>query len=134
MPRLSEHAGPSQRPAFFLAALLGGAGIMHFAKPKSFDTSVPKELPGSQRMWTQVSGVAELGLATAVALPRTRKLAGLVIALFFVGVFPANVKMALDAQRKGRPARERLAMWARLPVQWPLVAWALRVRDDAPKV
>jgi uncharacterized membrane protein len=131
MSRGSERIGPSQRPAFFLAALLGGAGVMHFAAPKSFDASVPKELPGSQRMWTQVSGVAELSLATAVAVPRTRKLAGLVIALFFVGVFPANVKMALDAQRKSRPARERLALWARLPVQWPLIAWALKVRDNA---
>jgi uncharacterized membrane protein len=54
-----------------------------------------------------------------------------VIALFFVAVFPANVKSALDTQRQGRPARERLAMWARLPAQWPLVAWALRVRDNA---
>ncbi|MCU1682082.1 MAG: hypothetical protein JWQ81_2821 [Amycolatopsis sp.] len=131
MSRASRNAGPSQRPAFLLAALLGSSGVLHFARPKFFDAMVPKELPGSPQLWTQVSGVAELSLATAVAVPRTRKLAGLVIALFLVGVFPANVKMALDAQQKDRPARERLAMFARLPVQWPLVAWALRVRDNA---
>lgn len=131
MSRATERPGPSQRPAFLLAAFLGSAGVMHFVRPKSFDAIVPKELPGSPRLWTQASGVAELGLATAVAVPRTRKLAGLAIALFFVGVFPGNVKMAMDSQRKGRPARERLAMWARLPVQWPLIAWALKVRDSA---
>ncbi len=128
--RMSEPRA-SQRPAHFLAALLAGAGIMHFARPKQFDALVPKELPGDRRTWTYASGVAELTVAAGIALPRTRRLGGLAAALLFVGVFPGNVKMALDCQRRGRPARDRAVAWLRLPMQWPLVNWALTVRDRA---
>jgi uncharacterized membrane protein len=121
----------SQRPAHLLAALLAGAGVMHFARPKQFDSLVPKELPGDRRTWTYASGVAELGVAAGIALPRTRRLGGLAAALLFVGVFPGTVKMALDFQRQGRPARDRAVAWLRLPMQWPLVSWALTVRDRA---
>ena len=131
MSRASRLTGPSQRPAAFLVCLLGGSGVLHFARPKFFDALVPKELPGTQRQWTHASGVAELAVAAAIAVPRTRKLGGLAAALLFVGVFPGNVKMALDAERKKRPARERLVAWLRLPLQWPLVSAALKVRDSA---
>jgi uncharacterized membrane protein len=68
-------------------------------------------------------------VAAGIVAPRTRRLGGLAAALLFVGVFPGNVKMALDYQRLGRPARDRAIAWLRLPVQWPLVRWALTVRD-----
>jgi uncharacterized membrane protein len=119
----------SQRPAYLLAGLLATSGALHFLRPKPFDALVPKELPGTRRAWTYGSGVAELGVAAGIAAPCTRRLGGLAAALLFVGVFPGNVKMALDYQRRGRPARDRAIAWLRLPVQWPLVRWALTVRD-----
>ncbi|MFB9907415.1 DoxX family protein [Allokutzneria oryzae] len=106
-------------------------GVLHFVKPEPFDAIVPRQLPGAARTWTHLSGVAELGCAAAVAVPRTRRLGGLLTAGLFVGVFPANVKMALDYRRK--PAKQRLVALARLPLQVPLVLWALRVRDKAPR-
>ena len=54
--------------------------------------------------------------------PRTRKAAALAAAAFFVGVFPANVKMAADWRH--RPAPQKTAAIARLPLQVPLVLWA----------
>ncbi|MDT8909369.1 hypothetical protein [Amycolatopsis sp. PS_44_ISF1] len=125
---MSDSRG-SQRPAFLLAGLLATSGALHFLRPKPFDSLVPKELPGTRRAWTYGSGVGELGVAAAILAPRTRELGGLAAALLFVGVFPGNVKMALDYQRKGRPARDRAIAWLRLPVQWPLVQWALTVRE-----
>ncbi|WP_344859034.1 hypothetical protein [Amycolatopsis ultiminotia] len=122
-------SSPSQRPAHLLAGVLATAGVLHFARPEPFDSLIPRELPGSRRSWTYASGVAELGVAASIAVPRTRRLGGLAAALLFVGVFPGNVKMALDYQRRGRPARERWGAWLRLPLQWPLVSWALTVRD-----
>ncbi|HEY3711949.1 MAG TPA: DoxX family protein [Amycolatopsis sp.] len=119
----------SQRPAYLLAGLLATSGVLHFLRPKPFDALVPKELPGTRRAWTYGSGVAELSVAAGIVAPRTRRLGGLAAALLFVGVFPGNVKMALDHQRLGRPARDRAIAWLRLPVQWPLVRWALTVRD-----
>lgn len=68
--------------------------------PKQFDATVPRSLPGSPRTWTYASGAAELALAVGVAHPRTRKAAAMAAAAFFVGVFPANVKMAADARHR----------------------------------
>ncbi|MGW3995134.1 DoxX family protein [Amycolatopsis sp. NPDC004772] len=119
----------SQRPAHVLAGALGFMGVLHFAVPKPFDGLIPASLPGSRRAWTYGSGVAELAVAAAVATPRTRRLGGLAAALLFLGVFPGNVKMALDAA--SAPAPQRAIAWARLPLQWPLIAWALKVRDNA---
>ncbi|MBE8522559.1 hypothetical protein ILP97_34585 [Amycolatopsis sp. H6(2020)] len=119
----------SQRPAHLLAGALGFMGVLHFAVPKPFDGLIPASLPGSRRAWTYGSGVAELAVAAAVAAPRTRRLGGLAAALLFLGVFPGNVKMAVDARRA--PAPQRAIAWARLPLQWPLIAWALKVRENA---
>jgi len=119
----------SARPALALSALLAVAGVTHFALPKPYDRMVPTTLPGSARTWTYLSGVAELAVAAAVVTPRTRQLGGLAAAALFTAVFPANVKMAVDARNRSRT--ERLATVARLPLQVPLVIWALRVSRSA---
>ncbi|MFF1556485.1 hypothetical protein [Streptomyces sp. NPDC058279] len=108
-----------------LAGLLATAAVAHAVAPKQFDAIVPRSLPGTPRLWTYASGVAELALAAGVAHPRTRRVAALATAAFFVGVFPANVKMAVDA-RRGAPARRAVTL-ARLPLQVPLVLWAREV-------
>ncbi|GAA2153139.1 DoxX family protein [Kitasatospora kazusensis] len=122
---MSRHRAP-----LVLAALLGAAGVMHFRKPEFFDAIVPEQLPGGPRLWTELSGAAELAVAAAVAVPATRRVGGLAAATLFAAVFPANVKMALDW--KGRSAPERALAYGRLPLQIPLVLWALKVRRDTP--
>jgi uncharacterized membrane protein len=120
------------RPALALAALLAGAGVTHLAKPRPYDAIVPRSLPGSPRAYTYASGVVELALAAGLVHPRTRRPAGLAAAGFFVAVFPANVKMAVDWQRDPRvPAARSAVAWARLPLQAPLVLWALRAARRA---
>jgi uncharacterized membrane protein len=109
-----------------LAALLTTTGVLHLAVPAPFDAIVPRPLPGPPRFWTLASGVAELAVAAAVAAPRTRRLGATAAAGLFVGVFPANVRMARDWS--DRSVAARAAAWARLPLQAPLVAWALAVR------
>ena len=112
-----------------LAGLLATAGVAHFVVPRFFDELVPTSLPGGARAWTYLSGVAEVATAAAVAAPGTRRLGGLGAAGLFVAVFPANVKMARDWS--DRPLWQRAAAYARLPLQAPLVAWALRVSREA---
>jgi uncharacterized membrane protein len=109
-----------------LAALLTTTGIAHLAVPAPFDAIVPRSLAGPPRFWTVASGVAELVVAAAVAAPRTRRLGAAAAAGLFVGVFPANVKMARDWSHRSPAAR--VVVWGRLPLQVPLVAWALAVR------
>ncbi|MFG2820874.1 hypothetical protein ACGFX4_15780 [Kitasatospora sp. NPDC048365] len=116
---------PTDRSARLLSGLLLGAGVAHFVVPRQFDAIVPRSLPGSPRTWTHLSGVAELAVGAAVALPATRRAGALTAAGLFAAVFPANVKMAYDWRHK--PAPLRAAALARLPLQAPLIAWALHV-------
>ena len=109
-----------RRSAVSLAALLAVAGAAHFVIPQRYERIVP-EMLGDPAFWVRWSGVAEIACAGLVAHPRTRRLGALVAAGLFVAVYPANVKMALDAG-----ALAGLA-WARLPLQVPLVLWAYRV-------
>jgi uncharacterized membrane protein len=108
---------------YLLAGLLVGAGVTHFVKPGFYDPMVPDLLPGTARAWTYGSGVLELAVGAAVAAPTTRRWAALSAAVLFVAVFPANIKMALDADTSG----EKIATYARLPLQVPLVLWAWRL-------
>lgn len=121
----------SHRSPLLLAGLLASAGIAHFAAPRTFDAIVPRALPGSPRNWTYASGAVELALAAGLALPATRRRTALATAAFFVGVFPANVKMAADWRH--RPAPLKAAAVGRLPLQVPLVLWARNVARNAQK-
>jgi uncharacterized membrane protein len=123
---MNEHEARSGRAsAWLLVALLAGAGTIHFVKPALYDQIVPRALPGPPRRWTHASGVAELAVAAAVAAPRTRRKGAFAAAALFAAVFPANVQMAWNWRR--RPAPQRAAAYARLPLQVPLVWWALKV-------
>jgi uncharacterized membrane protein len=113
-----------------LAGLLAGAGATHFAFPAFYDAMIPEPLPGPPRTWTYGSGAVEVAVAAAVVLPATRRHGALGAAALFAGVLPANVKMALDA-RRSTSTPYRVGTWLRLPLQLPLIAWALRVRRSA---
>jgi uncharacterized membrane protein len=118
-----------QKGALALAGFLAVAGVTHFAKPAPYDAIVPRSLPGSPRTWTYLSGAAELAVAAAVAHPRSRRVGGLAAAGLFAAVFPANVKMARDWRRQPTPMR--VAAFARLPLQAPLIWWGWRVGRNA---
>ena len=109
-----------------LATTLTTTGVLHLVAPAPFDKIVPRSLPGTPRFWTLASGIAELGVAAAVAAPRTRRLGAAAAAGLFVAVFPANVKMARDRSDRSLPARA--VAWARVPLQLPLIGWAMAVR------
>lgn len=103
--------------------------MTHFISPSFFDGIVPGWVPGSPRAVTYVSGVAELTCAALVANRRTAKVGGWATLALLVGVYPANVQMAVDA---GRPtSTEDWVVWARLPLQFPLFFWAYRVARNA---
>ncbi|MDD7965171.1 DoxX family protein [Actinomycetospora lemnae] len=116
-------------PAAVLAGGLLTMGVLHGVAPRPFDTLVPPWLPGSPRLWTYASGVAELAVGAAVAVPRTRRLGALAAAALFVAVFPANVQMAWDWRRRSWPWRA--VAYGRLPLQAPMIAHALRVHRGA---
>jgi uncharacterized membrane protein len=121
----------SPRATRRLAALMAGMGAAHLLAPRPFDALIPRQLPGSARTWTYLSGVAELACAAAVACPRTRRAGALATAGLMAAVFPANVKMAHDWRGKALPLRA--AAYGRLPFQAPLIGWALHVARTADR-
>ena len=115
----------SGRSATALAALLAGAGALHFATPKAYEQIVPRWLP-ARRAVVYASGVAEIGCAVGLWHPPTRRFAGWAAVGLLVAVFPANVQMAIDARSSASRTRRWLT-YVRLPMQAPLVWWALHV-------
>ena len=106
---------------------LGGffllAGLLHFLKPKPYVAIVPDALPRKREI-VYASGVAELAGAAGVMVPRTRRAAGWWLIATLVAIFPANVNMAVNAERyRAVPAP---LLWARLPLQGALIAWVWR--------
>lgn len=109
---------------YLLGALLAGSGVSHFAATAAYAAIVPQQLPAARTL-VQVSGLAELACAAGLAIPRIRRLAGWATAALFVVVFPANVQMALD--RGGHSPVYGALVLARLPLQVPLIWWAVAV-------
>ncbi|MEV6324517.1 hypothetical protein AB0M45_25500 [Nocardia sp. NPDC051787] len=129
---LTHPRDTGRRPALALAALLFGTGVLHFVWPKPFDSIVPRVMPGRARDYTYASGVAELGVAAALAIPRTRGFGGRLAALLFIAVFPANVQFAADmlASQKA-PRLVKIGSALRLPLQIPLITQSLAVSRRA---
>ena len=68
--------------------------------------------------------MAELTAGALVANRGTTRLGAWMTLAVLVGVYPGNIKMALDA---GRPRDVAgWAAWLRLPLQFPLFWWAWR--------
>ena len=119
----------TQLAAYRVAAMLLGTGALHFVAPKPFDAIVPAELPGSARLYTYGSGVAEVAIGALLLPRRTRRSAALAAAALFVGVFPANVNMVRLWWNKPWPMR--IAALARLPLQIPMITTALKIRRNS---
>jgi uncharacterized membrane protein len=109
--------------AFFLTS-----GSLHFLRPRYFEAIVPDYLPAHREL-VYASGVAELLGGAGVLAARTRRPAGWWLILTLVAVFPANVEMAVKAERYSQFPEP--ALWARLPLQGALIAWvwATSLRD-----
>jgi len=108
-----------------LALLLIGSGALHLRKPELYTPIVPRAL-GNAGFFVFWSGILELVAAVLLLLPRTRRFGALLVAGILVGVFPANVQMALDGGRPGGGwyAGSTLVLWLRLLLQPLLVWWA----------
>ncbi|MDQ6604167.1 MAG: hypothetical protein M3176_01855 [Chloroflexota bacterium] len=114
-----------------LCLLVGGSGLLHFVVPGPYRRIVPAPLRAHAVALVAASGACELACAALLALPRTRRFGAAATAALFVAVFPANVQMALDSLHTTTAfAGGVIALaWLRLPLQVPLIRWALRFRS-----
>lgn len=114
------------RESHLLAALLGGAGVLHVARPSLFRSMVPAPLPRKHEL-VLVSGVVEMAAAGLLLHPSTRRAGGAVALALFAGVWPANAQMSIDAVRGSGSRWCAAATIARLPLQIPLLRVSARL-------
>lgn len=116
-----------------LALFFVVAGALHFLKPRAYEGVMPPSLP-DRRALVLASGAAEIAGGLAVVPRRTRRLAGWWLVGVLAAVFPANVHMAVNPDQIQGLERNRVPrwlLWARLPVQPLLIAWAWRATHRA---
>jgi uncharacterized membrane protein len=108
-----------------LAMFMTAAGVNHFLAPAPYAAMIPASFP-SHLALVYVSGVAEVlgGLGLMLIVPATRRMAAWGLVALYVAIFPANVNMALHHLPLGDRPVPAWALWARLPLQAVLVAWA----------
>jgi uncharacterized membrane protein len=110
------------RTPWIVAAAFSASGVVHLVHPATFTRIVPTFLPAKTGL-VYVTGVAEL--VCAAGLWRRDRWAGLAAATLLVVIWPANLQMAINAQR-GDVLITKVEDWIRLPLQIPLIWCALQ--------
>ena len=108
-----------------LAVIFFIAGVLHIAHPRPFVNIVPDWVPMAYQV-VIVTGVCEVLGAFGLLIPRLRRLAGIMLALYAVCVFPANVKHAIHDLTIGGPGALGWGYHGpRLPFQLVIIWWCL---------
>jgi uncharacterized membrane protein len=123
-------ASPTSRPRSLARILLGGilvfAGVSHlsFARDE-FVAQVPDWFPVDDDPVVLVSGIVEISLGAAlIGFARGRVPVGLVVAAFFIAIFPGNLaQYAEHTDAFGLDTDQK--RFIRLFFQPVLVLWAL---------
>lgn len=108
---------------FLLAALFLFAGLNHFRNPEPYLAIMPPLLPFPREL-VALSGVFEMAGGAGLLFPRTRKMAAWGLVALLVAVFPANIYSAFHGMKLNGSEVPRWILWARLPLQYPLICWA----------
>ena len=128
---MTAPSSPAESPAYRTLRLRVGRSlvlmaVLHVLLPKQFTKIIPESL-GAPRFWNLAAGAAE-GAAGALLLssdPQKHKAGGVLATATFIGVYPANINMAIKAGKPTNPAA--IAAWLRLPMQFPMIASGIKL-------
>ena len=103
---------------------LAGIGHLSFAR-EEFRAQVPDWVPVPPDVTVLASGAVEIALGLAMILvTKRRAVVGLLLAAFFVAIFPGNIAQWVD-HRDAFGLNSDRARFVRLLFQPVLIAWAL---------
>ena len=127
--RGSEMADSRSRIGFAIglglfASIFLVSGFLHFFYPAPYVRIMPPILPWPL-MLVRISGAAEILGGAGLFLRKFRRAAAYGLTLLLVAVFPANVYMAVAHVPFPGLMGKAWVQWARLPLQLPLIAWAI---------
>jgi uncharacterized membrane protein len=125
---MSSASDLTERGTDVLALTMMNVGAMHFVVPDLMAAQIPRFFPFKKQL-VYASGVVEV--ACGYGLKRRYRWAGKVAAVTLLAIWPANIQMALDAGSQDGPGAFLLnskgLMWARVPLQLPMIWAAWRV-------
>ncbi len=107
-----------------MALALFFAGCDHWINPLRYQAMMPPWIPLHLEL-VLFTGAAEVAGGVGLLWKDTRRLAGLMLALYFVAVFPANIHNALNGLAVEGLPEAGWYYWARLPFQPLAIWWAL---------
>ena len=90
-----------------------------------YEQIVPPQLGPAPEL-VAISGIAEIAGGLGLMIPRTRRAAGVGLIVLLVAVWPANIYMALEADRFAAAA-PAWVLWARVPLQIVMIWWVERI-------
>jgi uncharacterized membrane protein len=98
-------------------------GATHFTGMKhDYAAMLPSHLSGNLGI-IYLTGALQIAGALGLLVPRTRKLAGICLALLLVAMFPGNVYAAVnEVPFRGEPPTP---LWLRTPIQFLLIGMVL---------
>ncbi|HEX9764143.1 MAG TPA: MauE/DoxX family redox-associated membrane protein [Candidatus Acidoferrales bacterium] len=124
LARLSLFRSRRDKAAAAMAAMFFFTGTDHFANPGRYLPMMPPYVPIPLVM-IYVSGFFELLGAAGLLVKQTRRWAAYGLVALLLGVFQANVYVALKGSSiEGLPDNP-LYYWVRLPLQFVFIGWAL---------
>jgi len=104
-----------------MAVALVFAGIDHLLTPGRYLPMMPAFVPHPLEV-VYFTGLCELAGALGLLVPRLRRTAAIALAVYFVCVFPANIKNAVEGLSVDGLPTASWYYWIRLAFQ-PLVIW-----------
>jgi uncharacterized membrane protein len=113
---------------WILAALYTAAGIAHLLAPREFLAITPSWVPLVPQV-IFITGWCELAGAVALVTKPLRWWAGVALAAYAIGVWPANFKHAIEGIQLPYITNSWLYHGPRLALQPVLVWWALYCAD-----
>jgi uncharacterized membrane protein len=113
-----------QRMRVAMAIALVAVGSDHWVNPERYLPMMPPWVPLHLQM-VLFTGAAEIAGAFGLLWHRTRALAGFMLALYFVAVFPANIHNAVNGLAVDGLPQAAWYYWARLLFQPLAIWWAL---------
>jgi uncharacterized membrane protein len=107
-----------------MALALFFVGTDHWLNPQRYVPMMPPWVPLHLES-VLFTGAAEIAGGLGLLIPKVRRLAGLMLAIYFIAVFPANIHNALNGLAVDGLPQAGWYYWARLPFQPLAIWWAL---------
>ena len=100
------------------------SGTVHLVNPGVFEALIPPVL-GNESLWIAVSGVAEIIAALGILTKQkwAPKFTALILLIIWVGNWWYAIDVTFNLESSWFLI---LGSWLRLPLQIPLIQWALR--------